>query len=157
LLTLISPPEDFTVTLTNSADESSDKAGTRKYNEDQAHLLQQKAIERILGWILNRAKKQNSIDKAQSQFEEICVCMNRFGVKPTEYGQPYCENRLALDNFMAEAVLRLTERDGDDMRADYRSHVKVLGANRDGYCQRSQYFGRTYIPAGKTTYVGPTH
>ncbi|MEO4016979.1 hypothetical protein [Pseudomonas rossensis] len=157
LLTLISPPNSFSVTLTNSTGGSSDKEATRQYNEDQSHLLQQRAIEQIFGWILNQAKKQNSLDKAQSQFEEICACMNRFGVKSTESGQVYCESRLALDNFMAEAVLRLTERDGDEMRADYRSHVKTLGANKDGYCQRSQYFGRTYIPSGKTTYSGPPH
>ncbi|RON48033.1 hypothetical protein BK666_10180 [Pseudomonas frederiksbergensis] len=157
LFTLISPPEEFTVTITTSTADTSSKEATRKYNEDQSHLLQQKAIERILGWIINRANKQNSIDKARSQFEDICACMNRFGVKPAEAGQQYCESRLALDNFMAEAVLRLTERDGDDMRADYKSHVKTLGANRDALCQRSQYFGRTYIPSGKTTYIGPAN
>lgn len=56
---------------------------------------------------------------------------------------------------MSEAVLRLRQRDSDVMRGRYSSHVKLLGEKRDSYCQRSQYHGRTYIPSGKATYVGP--
>jgi len=83
------------------------------------------------------------------------MCMNKFGLKPANADQKYCESRLALDNFMSEAVLRLEQRDGDVMRSRYSSHVKLLGEKRDIFCQRSQYYGRTYIPSGKATYVGP--
>jgi len=153
LLTLISPPDDFTVKASSTSNTSDKKE--RKYNADEAHLIQQRAVEKILGWIVNNAQKQKSLDQAQSQFEEICMCMNKFGLKPANADQKYCESRLALDNFMSEAVLRLEQRDGDVMRSRYSSHVKLLGEKRDIFCQRSQYYGRTYIPSGKATYVGP--
>lgn len=153
LLTLISPPDEFTVNASSTSNTSVKKE--RKYNADEAHLIQQRAVEKILGWIVNNAEKQSSLDKAQSQFEEICMCMNRFGLKPANADQKYCENRMELDNFMSEAVLRLGQRDSDVMRGRYSSHVKLLGEKRDRYCQRSQYHGRTYIPSGKATYVGP--
>ncbi|MFW8695722.1 hypothetical protein, partial [Mesorhizobium japonicum] len=90
---------------------SSDKK-ERKYTEDEAYLLQQRAVECILGWIVNNAEKQSSIEKAQSQFEEICMCMNKFVVKPANADQKYCESRLALDNFMSEPVLSLKSVSG---------------------------------------------
>jgi len=152
LMTLISPPDEFTVNVSSTSDTSEKKE--RKYKTDEAHLIQQRAIEKILGWIVNNAQKQNSLDKAQRQFEEICMSMNKFGIKPANADQKYCESRLELDNFMSEAVLRLAQRDSDVMRSRYSSHVKLLGEKRDSYCQRSQYYGRTYIPSGKATYVG---
>ncbi|MEW7855299.1 hypothetical protein AB2M95_05270 [Pseudomonas chlororaphis] len=153
LMTLISPPRAFSVDVIGKSGDS--KEAKRKYDSSQAHLLQQKAVERILGWIVKNAKAQNTVDKAQRQFEEICMCMNSFGVKTVVSGQDYCENRLALDSFMNDAVMRLTDRTADDMRARYKAHVKLLGANSDGYCKRSQYFGRTYVPSGTVTYINP--
>jgi hypothetical protein len=156
LLTLISPPSDFSVTTSRPTGKTAEKDDTIKYSDQESHLLQQQAIEKILSWILKRAQKDNTIDKAQNQFEDICMSMNKFGIKPANAGQLYCESRLALDNFMAEPVLRLTNRSGDDMRADYLAHVQVLGAKKDGQCQRSQYFGRTYMPSGTAKFIAPT-
>ncbi|MCF5071589.1 hypothetical protein GIW70_25830 [Pseudomonas syringae] len=151
LMTLISPPSEFTVVVTDDSVNTAEK--NRKYNNDEAHLIQQQAIERIVNWIASNAKKQNTIDKAQSQFEEICMCMNRFGLKTANSEQAYCENRLEMDNFMKEAVLRISVAAGDDMRTRYKNNVTILGANRDKYCQRSQYEGRTYVPAGMAKYI----
>jgi len=155
LLTLISPPSDFSVTISRPTGKTAEKDDTIKYSDEESKLLQQQAIEKILSWILKRAQKDNTIDKAQSQFEDICMSMNKFGIKPANAGQLYCESRLALDNFMADPVLRLKNRTGDDMRADYLSHVKILGAKKDGQCQRSQYFGRTYMPSGTAKFIDP--
>lgn len=153
LMTLISPPSEFTVKISDSSGSLDKKE--RKYTTDEAYLLQQRAVECILGWIINNAEKQNSIEKAQIQFEEICMCMNKFGIKPANADQKYCESRLALDNFMSEPVLRLKSVSGEEMRARYKNHVKLLGTNRDSYCQRSQYSGRTYIPSGVAKYIKP--
>ncbi|AMT89236.1 MULTISPECIES: hypothetical protein [Pseudomonas] len=155
LMTLISPPDDFSVNYSNNSDKPDKKE--RKYDSDQAHLVQQQAIERILGWIVKSATKQNSIEQAQYQFEQICMCMNKFGMKPANADEKYCENRLALDNFMTEAVLRLTVPSGEEMRTRYKDHVKLLGAKRDGSCQRSQYQGRTYVPAGVAKFIPTIH
>ena len=153
LNTLISPPDTFKVTTVDSSVTA--EKNERAYDESQAHFLQQQAIERVLGWIVDSAQQQNSMDSAQRQFEEACMCMNRFGVKPAMGGQEYCDNRLLLDNFMAEGVMRFEKRRGDLMRDRYKSHVKLLGVSLDHFCQRSQYFGRTYIVSGKATYTGP--
>jgi hypothetical protein len=83
---------------------------------------------------------RNSVEQAQSQFEEVCMSMNRFGVKPENERQFYCENRLALDDFMSDAVLSLVNPENDKMRARYTEHVKLLGANSDNNCQRSQFY-----------------
>lgn len=154
LMTLISPPSEFSVKVSDSSGSLDKKE--RKYTEDEAYLLQQRAVECILGWIVNNAEKQGSIEKAQSQFEEICMCMNKFGLKPADADQKYCESRLALDNFMSEPVLRLKSVSGEEMRTRYKNHVKLLGVKRDSYCQRSQYSGRTYIPSGVAKYINPT-
>ncbi|VVO54750.1 hypothetical protein [Pseudomonas fluorescens] len=153
LMTLISPPSELTVKISDASGNLDKKE--RKYTEDEAYLLQQRAVECVLGWIISHAEKQNSIEKAQIQFEDICMCMNKFGIKPANADQKYCESRLALDNFMNEPVLRLKSVSGEEMRARYKNHVKLLGANRDSYCQRSQYSGRTYIPSGVAKYIKP--
>jgi hypothetical protein len=153
LMTLISPPSEFNVKISDSSGSLDKKE--RKYTEDEAYLLQQRAVECILGWIVSNAEKQGSIEKAQSQFEEICMCMNKFGLKPANADQKYCESRLALDNFMSEPVLRLKAVSGEEMRTRYKNHVSLLGAKRDSYCQRSQYSGRTYIPSGVAKYINP--
>lgn len=151
LMTLISPPDDFSVTRTGPMEDAS--KSEQKYGKSEAHLLQQQAVERILGWIVKNAQKQGSIEKAQRQFEDICMCMNRFGVKPEDGGQVYCENRLALDNFMAESVLSLFNDQSDTIRSAYKKHVSILGANLDNSCQRSQYYGRSYVPSGTVKYI----
>lgn len=139
--TLISPPEAFTI---NS------KGAQRTYEQREAHALQQKAIERILGWIVKNAQKNNTIDKAQSQFEIACMSMNEFGTKTSDSEQDYCRNKSALDSFMAEGVQRLLDRQSNSARERYRNHVKLLGANRAEYCQK--YFTPIpdYSPSGAT-------
>jgi len=155
LMTLTSRASSFTVTTNNSSSDGSTQ-GTRTYDRDQAHLLQQKAIELILGWIVKNATQQNTIDQAQSQFEKICMRMNGFGVKAPKSGQDYCVNRLNLDNFMAEAVLGLAKPENNRMRERYKKHVSILGANLDNFCQRTKFHGRNYIPTGLATYTGPS-
>lgn len=154
LMTLISAASAFKIEMGKSSTGNA-QSQANEYNHDQSHLLQQKAIERILGWIVNRAKQEGSISKAQSQFEEACMCMNRFGTKEINYNQYYCENRLHLDNFMGEAVMRLQDRTGDEVRSRYKSHASLLGQRLDGYCTRIKHYGRTYLPGGQASYTGP--
>lgn len=80
--------------------------------------------------------------------------MNKFGTEDPDRGQAYCEQRLAMDNFMSEAVLRLVDERNNLMRSRYKKHVAELGARQDGFCQRFTHYGRTYLPAGRATYMG---
>lgn len=153
LMTLTSSASSFTVTI-NGADGTAQ--GKRTYDHDQAHLLQQKAIELVLGWIVKNANNQNTISEAKSQFEQTCMRMNGFGVKAPRSGQNYCANRLNLDNFMKEEVLGLASPANNRMRERYKKHVAILGANLDNFCERTQFHGRYYIPTGKVTYTGPS-
>lgn len=153
LMTLTSSASSFTVT-TNGADGTAQ--GKRTYDQDQAHLLQQKAIELVLGWIVKNANNQNTISEAKSQFEQTCMRMNGFGVKAPRSGQDYCANRLNLDNFMKEEVLGLASPANNRMRERYKKHVAILGAKLDNFCERTQFHGRYYIPTGKVTYTGPS-
>jgi hypothetical protein len=130
-MTLISPPKAFSVVSATNPD-----------SDTEAYLLQQQAIERILGWLVQHAQRQGTLGDARRQFTEACMRMNRFGTLPANAGQVYCEKRLELDNFMAEAVLRLQSEQNDQMRARYKAHVQHLGADLDGFC----HYGRTYIP-----------
>ncbi|WP_085694708.1 MULTISPECIES: LysM domain-containing protein [unclassified Pseudomonas] len=154
LMTLTSSPKSFTVSV-NSNETSTN--GKREYDEPQAYLLQQRAIERILGWIMKNAEKKNTIPQAQMQFEQACMSMNGFGVQAPNANQEYCSNRLALDTFMTEPVLSLVSPANDRMRERYKSHAKKLGANLDGTCRRSNFYGKTYTPAPRSTYVGQPH
>jgi hypothetical protein len=153
LMTLTSAAESFNITGVSADSASREKKYT--YDRSQSHLIQQQAVERILGWILNNAKKTNTLKQAQAQFEEACISMNRFGTKGLDKGQIYCEQRLAMDNFMSEAILRLVDQRNDQMRARYKKHVEELGARLDGFCQRFTHYGRTYLPGGRATYNGP--
>ncbi|MCU7251298.1 LysM peptidoglycan-binding domain-containing protein [Pseudomonas koreensis] len=155
IMTLISTPKAFTII--DSDANKSELSQKRIYDSEEAHLLQQKAIERILSWIVQNAKKQNTISQAQSQFESACMRMNGFGTQSTQDGQLYCSNRLELDKFMTEAVKRLNDPENDRMRARYQKNVTILGENLDKTCQRSQFYGRTYIPSssGASKYIGP--
>lgn len=44
----------------------------------------------------------------------------------------------------------------DAMRERYKAHAATLGALQDGFCRRSSYYGRTYIPRGHAEYIGPS-
>ncbi len=155
LMTLISAPEKFKISE-YGAPSASSKATEKSYTKDQCQLLQQQAVERILGLIVRQAEKQGTITLAQAQFEEACMSMNRFGTKAAdEAEQLYCENRLHMDNFMSEAILRLHDDANDEMRARYKAHVNLLGANLDGFCHRTRYYGQTFVPGGKAKYVPP--
>jgi hypothetical protein len=156
LMTLISTPKAFSVVSTTIDPAGIPVEEQDDYNAIQAYLLQQQAIERILGWILRHARQQGSLASAQQQFTDACMRMNRFGTLPANAGQVYCEMRLELDNFMKEAVMAL-QGVNNSMRAKYLEHVKLLGADMDGSCQRSHYYGRTYIPGQHARYTGPSH
>lgn len=152
LRTLISPPEAFTITSAATNDNDTGN-GKKTYNQNEAHVLQQKAVERVLDWIVNNAKKTNTIDKAQKQFERACMSMNEFGTKDTDAEQSYCKNRFALDSFMAESVLSYFDEAGNDARRDYKAHVSTLGANMADYCQKNYIPRPSYSPSGATPYL----
>lgn len=150
LRTLISTPEAFTITTAASGNNEKTNE-TRTYNQAEAHVLQQKAIERILDWIVSNAKKTNTIDKAQSQFELTCMSMNEFGTRDAKV--TYCENRVLLDSFMAEGVRALFDETSNAARRYYKSHVKLLGANLDGFCQTNYTPRPSYSLSGATPYL----
>lgn len=139
--TLISAPEAFSINSTGAK---------RTYEQRAAHALQQKAIERILGWIVKNAQKNNTLDKAQSQFEIACMSMNEFGTKTSDSEQDYCRNKSALDSFMAEGVQRLLDKQSNSARERYKNHVKLLGANRADYCKKYFIPIPDYSPSGAT-------
>lgn len=142
LLALSAPPKPFTVEEDSKEEQS--------FNEDQAHLLQQQAIERCLGWI-------SSKPDANQQFEEAIICMNRDGARPGQAGLAYCKNKAKLDLFMAERVLGLTETN-NVMRARYKDRVSKLGLRLNKHCDYSTvYKGPAFAPAQgiNTTYKGP--
>lgn len=154
LMTLLSAAESFDIIDVASDSKAESREDKHTYNKSQAHLLQQQAIERILGWIVERAKQQGTISTAQKQFEDACMRMSRFGTKDDNPKQNYCENRLKMDNFMSEGVQNLYNVRNDRMRERYKKHVSLLGANLDGLCTRKTYYGRTYLPHGQADYVG---
>ncbi|WP_065616278.1 hypothetical protein [Pseudomonas moraviensis] len=141
LRTLNSPPELFSI---NS------EGAKRTYSQSEAHALQQKAIEQILGWIVKNAQKNNSIDKAQNQFELACMSMNEFGIKSTNSEQDYCKNRFALDSFMEEGAQNLLDKQSNSARSRYKNHVKLLGANLSDYCQKNFIPFANYSSSGAT-------
>jgi murein DD-endopeptidase MepM/ murein hydrolase activator NlpD len=156
LMTLISSPSSFKVPeiVMDEDGELVEKKVTKPAAE--SHLYQQQAIERILGWIVARARQQGTLVAAQRQFEEACTRMNRFGTKPPTAGQAYCENRLALDNFMDVGVMRVGA-DGDrndEMRSRYLVHAAALGAQADQFCRRSSYHGHIFVPGGRAEFIG---
>lgn len=156
LMTLLFEPEAFEVVDSEVIDGRA-RENKKIYSEPECHLLQQRAIERILGWIVRHAQGNGSLDKTQRQFDEACSRMNRFGTKEPQPGQAYCTNRMRMDRFMAERVGNWGEEmDANNaMRERYSERVKILGALRDGYCQRSDYYGVTFVPGGRATYSGP--
>jgi hypothetical protein len=152
LRTLISAPEAFSI---NSSVSEKDQITERKrtYNQNEGHLLQQKAIERILGWIVKNAEKTNSIDKAQSQFESACMSMNKFGIKPENAEQSYCKNRSELDAFMAEGVLNLFDDTSNDVRKKYKTYAALLGSNLADFCQKNYTPRPNYSSSGAAPFL----
>ncbi|WP_460352314.1 MULTISPECIES: hypothetical protein [unclassified Pseudomonas] len=144
LRTLSSPPEALSVNSEGSK---------RTYPQSEAHALQQKAIERVLGWIVKNAQKNNTIDKAQSQFEMACMSMNEFGVRAANSEQDYCKNRFALDSFMAEGVQNLLDKQSNSARERYKNHVKLLGANLSEYCQKNFVPRPNYSSSGASPFL----
>ncbi|CEL27778.1 hypothetical protein [Pseudomonas fluorescens] len=142
LLALSSSPGPFTV--------EEDGAETQSFNEDNAHLFQQQAIEQCLGWISTKPD-------ANRQFEETIIRMNRDGARPTQAGVAYCKNKIKLDSFMAERVLTLAAAN-NNMRARYRNTVSKLGARLNAHCDYSTvYKGPAFAPIQEinSTYKGP--
>ncbi|SFW20227.1 hypothetical protein SAMN03159511_1334 [Pseudomonas sp. NFACC19-2] len=155
LMTLLFRPEAFEAIDFVETQEGVQELVAR-YDEAECHLLQQRAIERILGWLVRNAQQTGTLDNAQRQFDEACSRMNRFGTKEPQPGQAYCTNRMRMDRFMEVKVGNWGEEmdTNNAMRERYRDRVRVLGALRDGYCQRSDYYGRTFVPTGRATYIG---
>lgn len=156
LMTLISPAEAFEIAETVDTTEGPQGRVT-SYGEPECWLLQQRAIERVLGWIVRNAQSNGTVHNAQRQFDEACTRMNRFGSKPPKQGKAYCENRMRMDRFMNFKVMNIgQEADiNEDMRNSYREHVEILGQLRDGFCRESNHYGITYMPGGHATYNGP--
>ena len=104
LMTLLFRPEAFEAIDFVETQEGVHERVTR-YDEAECHLLQQRAIERILGWLVRNAQRTGTLDHAQRQFDEACSRMNRFGTKEPLPGQAYCTNRMRMDRFMAEGIM----------------------------------------------------
>jgi hypothetical protein len=141
LLALSSTPEAFSVLEGNEI---------KQFRKDDAHLLQQQAIELCLSWILGRSD-------ATLQFEEAIICMNRDGIRPAQAGLTYCKNKLHLDLFIAEKVKVLHE-ESEEMRARYSDHVIKLGHRLNAHCDyKTAYKGPAFAPTQKikTEYKGP--
>lgn len=144
LMALSSTPKAFSVGEGNSR---------ASFNDAQAHLIQQQAIERCLSWVAGDVN-------ADRQFEDAVMLMNRDGIKPENAGQAYCENRLRLDSFMAERVgsIGSTATEGERVRASYRQLSMRLGVRLDGYCEyRSEYHSTAFVPTPslQAFYKGP--
>jgi hypothetical protein len=140
-LTLSSSPEPFSI------EEDQDNKSVK---EDEAYQLQQRAIERCLGWI-------SSNPNATLQFEEAIIRMNRDGLRPPQAGLTYCKNKFKLDSFMAERVKAL-DKASNDTRTIYREHVARLGARLNGHCEYNTiYKGPAFAPTQdiKASYKGP--
>ena len=141
LLTLCAPPKAFTPEQDEQAEV---------FDEEQTHLLQQRAIEKCLTWISSKAN-------ASLQFEESIIRMNRDGARPSQAGSVYCQNKLKLDTFMAERVLSL-QVGTNDMRNRYRALVSTMGARLNDHCgYHTEYKGPAFAPIQKikSTYKGP--
>jgi hypothetical protein len=145
LKTLTSQPNQFKVVDTFASGTSNET----KYNQQQAFVLQQRAITRVLGWINETASAPQAAALAKFQFEESCKRMNKFGTRPVKDGQAYCEGRYLLDSFMEVAVLHLEDRNGVAARQRYKEVVRSLGSNMEGQCKIYQ----TYSPFASTPLI----
>lgn len=117
--------------------------------------LQQQAIEKILSWIRYSSEQAGNIAAAQRQFEEACTRMNKFGKKPPNPGQAYCENRMKLDSFMSTTSSKSTIAIKKTL-ARYNEHTAVLGKLKDQYCQKTGSYTSGFIRIpGHSLYTGP--
>jgi hypothetical protein len=141
LLALSSPPKAFSV---------QEGSNIKRFEKDDAHFLQQRAIERCISWISQKPD-------AAPQFEEAIICMNRDGVRPEQAGLEYCKNRLHLDLFMRDKVKILVSV-SEQMRARYRELVTRLGSRLDDHCNHRMLYRGSTSPSArqfKTEYKGP--
>ncbi|SEK81149.1 LysM domain-containing protein [Pseudomonas sp. NFIX51] len=153
LMTLTSEPEKFSIVTPEADDTGNVTTKTRTYTKELSHATQQKAVERILSWIVKNSKKNGKIALAQKQFEDACRCMNKFGTMPKDIGQKYCENRHKLDVFMSDPVLRMSDRSTDLSRERYKEAVSLLGARLNGSCKVTVSH-RAYVPMTTVKYIG---
>ncbi|MCG8906949.1 hypothetical protein [Pseudomonas sp. DP-17] len=141
----------------DKSENSGEQNNSSSYDPESAPLYQQQALERILGWIVESAGTDpEKIAAAQRQFDSACSRMNKFGSYDYK-GQVYCDNRDRMDKFMSKIsdAEDAGSLEGSKMRSNYRQHVKLLGALRDGYCTASSFSGTTYVPGGRKIYTGP--
>jgi hypothetical protein len=136
LNTLTIQPSEFEMTA-NSASGALQKT---KYTQQQAFVLQQRAITRVLGWIKESASTADEAAYTRAQFEESCKRMNKFGTRPIKDGQAYCEGRYTIDSFMEIAVLQLEDRNGASARQRYKEIAASLGKNMEGQCSVYQSY-----------------
>ncbi|QXH46271.1 hypothetical protein KSS93_25980 [Pseudomonas xanthosomatis] len=142
LYTLSSAPKKLEVPANSPAEKS------KTYDPSEAYLLQQRAISRIISCI---AREVN--EHTQNQFTESCIRMNKFGDKPKEHGQAYCENRMKLDMFMKEPILRFSRVDGIAARSAYIENSSALGVAMNNKCQITYFNNHPENPAGFSKYV----
>jgi hypothetical protein len=155
LMTLSSEPEEFSVISTNQdTSETKSKSTDRKYVKQEARLLQQRALDRVIYWVGSTADGAEALTKVQQLFEDACKCMNKLGIAPKESGQAYCENRYRLDNFMAVPVLSMERAEGVKARARYKSNVKKMGQRIDAFC-KLDFRENSYVPMTTMKYSGP--
>lgn len=151
-MTLTSVPQAFAVTSTKGG-EGDPNDEKHEYLRDEAYLLQQQAISKIVNWIGKNSSASGTLTEAQQQFEDACKSMNKFGEIAETSGQEYCENKYKLDNFMQNPVLRFSRQDSDQIRAAYVRESKKLGQRLDGSC-KLDFHENSYIPRTTMKYTG---
>ncbi len=149
--TLTSEPQAFSISSLNKGEGVGDKKFD--YTRDQAHLLQQQAISKIVNWISVNSRKLGTLVQAQQQFEDSCKSMNKFGQMSETPGQTYCENRYKIDKFMGDPILRFTRKDGDRIRSIYFRESITLGARLDPMC-KLDLNENSYNPTARMKYIG---
>ncbi|MBH3361499.1 MULTISPECIES: hypothetical protein [Pseudomonas] len=85
-----------------------------KYTGTQSQLVQQRDISRLISWTAS-----NTNEFTKHQFVEACIRMNKLGERAEHFGQANCENRMSLDMFMKDPVLRYSRPDGVRAREAY--------------------------------------
>ncbi|WAJ37099.1 hypothetical protein OU800_21225 [Pseudomonas sp. GOM7] len=143
LWTLSSPAEAFTaVDYVYNEETQSYRELKKPYTHSGCWLVQQRAIERVLGWVVQHAQSTNSLADARIQFYQACIRMNAFGEPEPKAGQAYCSNRLAIDEFMREGVERVGREgsDNDLMRARYKKHMNILDQNFEKICRVTSWY-----------------
>jgi hypothetical protein len=127
---------------------------TTSFSTSEAQVLQQKAIARIVNWLIQNATENSTLPLAQQQFQNACIRMNKFGTAPAELGTAYCQNRYKLDLFMSDAVMNLTDETGGYARSQYKTDSTNLGKQLDSYCTLD-YGSNKFFPRTTAIYTGP--